>query len=145
MCEQCLAATESFGEVVPGYSLHRATRDGGTMRAGDWGLVHMNDPSLTWRAPLEIDPFFAATDDDFTAAPRDTDRAFWASVNTFEAELDDRMPAPLGLMESWRIVQACISAGYDPDVHGWRVTAWLMHRMATHFAACGGHPIPDEE
>lgn len=51
MCEQCMAGTNSWGEVLPGFVLMRATRDGNTMARGEWGLVVCNDPSFIFSTP----------------------------------------------------------------------------------------------
>lgn len=44
MCEQCFTESEFWGEIISGWHLVRATKDGVTMKSGDWGLAECNDP-----------------------------------------------------------------------------------------------------
>ena len=46
MCEQCLVNPLYFGEVLPGWYLIRARRDGDIMKVGDWGMIQCNDPTI---------------------------------------------------------------------------------------------------
>ncbi len=46
MCEQCVANAHVWIDILPGWWLVRAHKDGNEMKAGQWGLLHCNDPSL---------------------------------------------------------------------------------------------------
>lgn len=50
MCEQCCAETDSYGEVLDGWYLVRATVQGTEMRPDQWGLVRTctDDPLYIW-------------------------------------------------------------------------------------------------
>ena len=129
MCEQCSAKTYSFGEVLPGWSLVRATRDGLWMKADDWGLVRMNDPDFVWStvlvpAPHEAndahldvlmkDPTVKAQDDDFMAA----------YLNFDEAMRKGCYPTT-----GWELVHACRESGYDKERSGANVLMWLADHI----------------
>jgi len=49
MCEQCVAEVMNFGKISNNIILVRATKDGHTMKKGNWGLVNMNDPFLIFK------------------------------------------------------------------------------------------------
>ena len=46
MCEQCVANAHGWIEILPGWQLCRAHKNGNDMKAGQWGLLTCNDPSL---------------------------------------------------------------------------------------------------
>lgn len=79
MCEQCIARTNSWGEVLPGFALIRATADGSIMERGDWGLVQMNDPSFYWPSTPRPDPFYNFTDEQINALTPEQEKEmdFW--------------------------------------------------------------------
>lgn len=54
MCEQCLTNPISFGEIIPGFFLMRARRDGYDWKKGEWGLVEANDPTFIFRITPQI-------------------------------------------------------------------------------------------
>lgn len=101
MCEQCVAATVMYTlpgagghEVLPGYALVRATKDGWMMRKGDWGLVRMNDPDYWWsKTPVE-DPYLGLTDAEIDKRP-EPDLAY----DTFQDAVDELQNALDGRTE----------------------------------------------
>lgn len=92
MCEQCLTNAISFGEVLPGYFLMRARRNGIDWKQGEWGLVEANDPTFTW-----VSTPTTANCDDVIGPPDDFYEAF------------DCTPR-----EGYALTMAAIQKGYDP-------------------------------
>ena len=62
MCEQCVARTNSWGEILPGFALLRATAEGDQMSKGNWGLVQCNDPDFVWGMTPKPNPFYGVDD-----------------------------------------------------------------------------------
>ena len=113
MCEQCVAQTVLYGEVVPGFYLVRATVDGGTMKAGDWGLVECNDPFFIWSGEIIADPTEGMTDEEMNAIDNDD-----AVHNALEDRFTDGFE-PIRFMDTpvsvgWRLIHGAIAQGYDP-------------------------------
>ena len=133
MCEQCNANPVSFGEVLPGWVLMRARRDGQEWLKGEWGLVSSNDPTFTWTSTPTPSALFGIEDEDEQQAwfdacdkddpmrervmeppPEDFDRAFQCD------------PA-LG----YDLVRAGMTKGFDP-VEGGLFTHWLFDLFGEH-------------
>jgi len=55
MCEQCCAATITWPNVLPGWHLVRARRDGHEMKVRQWGLLRCNNPEFIWSTTPEKD------------------------------------------------------------------------------------------
>lgn len=129
MCEQCTAATKTYGEVVPHWSLIQATRDGNYMKENDFGLVNCNDPSFIWSGdvvPLK-DPTFEFTDEQFDATMSAEDDAlfdkFIANAEILEASFKSDPES------GYSLIINCMKAGYDRKKHN-RFMLWLLHRIA---------------
>lgn len=58
MCEQCICETVHCGEILPGWFLVQAKKDGtkGEMKAGMHGLVQCNDPDFRFKTKPYPDP-----------------------------------------------------------------------------------------
>jgi len=139
MCEQCICEAIHLGEVLPGWYLVQATKDGakGEMKAGMYGLVQCNDPDFRFKTkpypdPLrDLDPALLDKDD-----PRwDTGMTWCNKADKFGRELQGEPRA------CWRLVQAAIACGYDPDTSGY-FDGWLFHRMGKMIQAPWIFPLP---
>ena len=132
MCLQCTAQSVKIVEdVIPGYSLCLATVDTDEWKAGQYGLVESNDPTVIFDGPLERDTTAGMTDDEINALPDEQNSmldAFLTAGERFEEQLE------MDPNSGYRLVCACIEAGYRPKEDG-RVAHWLMHHMATKAAA----------
>lgn len=131
MCEQCLAECEDHGSVVPGIFLVRATRDGHSMRAGQWGLVVQNDPFVVFDEDPWPDPVHGLSDDEIDAIEDDGPMVRWLEAGRrFEASMV--MPPEDGHV----LLLACEGAGYSPQDGS--VSFWLFHRMGEMLRGPGG-------
>jgi hypothetical protein len=128
MCEQCLVNPLYFGEVIPGWCLIRARRQGSDMEVGDWGLLRMNDPDLIWKSTPQLDPTFYMTDDE--------EAEYWKThsykdeaVHAAEDFVDTLWCQPVSL--GYDLVSAMMEAGYSRKQHG-PVEWWLWQKLAEH-------------
>lgn len=126
MCEQCSAATITYGEIVPGFWLVRATQQGNTMVLGDWGLVESNDPHFVWQGDIVPDPTEGLSDEDLETMTPEQEQAEKLFYDNFEAIRFMDLPVSAG----WRLVQAGIQAGYQPEKIAGDFPYWLYCRMA---------------
>lgn len=116
-----------FADVIPGFSLMQATRDGHGWLAGQYGLVETNDPTVVFDGPLLQDPAAGLTDDKINNLPA----AECAAVERFMTVAEQfGEKLVLDAHAGYRLVHACISKGYSPDEDG-HVEFWLMHFIAS--------------
>ncbi|WP_126223284.1 hypothetical protein [Burkholderia ambifaria] len=131
MCEQCTAKAEMVVDnVVPGFHLMVATAGSHHWRKGWFGLVEQNDPSFVFEGPLLQDPTWGWSDDAINAMSTAIQAAlehFHNRVEEFESALE------ADPMTGYRLVSACLQAGYRPREDG-SLQYWLMHHMATKAA-----------
>lgn len=117
MCEQCYANTTDLGEVVPEVYLVQATRDGQTMKSGQYGLVRCDDPFCVFSVkPHPEYPSLNITEE--------VDDAFFdwlADAHKFETAL--RVSPEIGY---WLLNQ-CKLAGWN-EAEG-LLAIWLFNRM----------------
>lgn len=122
MCEACMCGMEIVVEnVVPGFFLEQATKDYDEIKAGDYGLVIQNGPSFVF----SIRPVYwsKAYDEDDDIDPN----LDWvAKVDQFEEQITNSCQ---GLLDAWRLIDACMKGGYDPEKHGWRWGYWLFNEI----------------
>lgn len=153
MCEQCTAQVLLWRKpIVPGFGLVKAQIDGHFMRAGWYGLLECNDPSMLFGVEPEKDPYWGMTDNEIDKAPKELHDQFmdWSEkVEVFEQQLmthidqfaidafnADKTPwtSPnkgTDLMTVYALIEACKEAGWDKKQHG-SVQRWLLHRIAVH-------------
>jgi len=140
MCEQCLAECVRW-EVhpFPGIALVRATKDGNTMKEGDYGLVRMNDPFLIVPCQLLRNPLAGMTDEQIDALEDDGPemQRWWAFSRECEKVPYDSMDA----MDAYELIVAMMALGYDPVEDGRDWTMWLVHYLAGFVE--GRQPISD--
>ena len=130
MCEQCLAdATLVAAEVVVGYSVYQAHTSTKHWSYRYYGLVHSNDPVFFIPPDICADPTVNMSDTDVNALS-DEDPLWVKSQEHFEYLERAKKFMMMPLNESWRLVQACIKSGYDPESDG-HVESWLVNRIAS--------------
>jgi hypothetical protein len=81
MCEQCVAKTVYYigkdtNEVLPGYILVRATKNGSYMKKGNWGLVRYDNPDFIWSITPVCDPSSGLSDEQIDALPKEVDKQY---------------------------------------------------------------------
>lgn len=145
MCDQCNADPLSYGEVIPGWILMRARRDGIRWRKDDWGLVCSNDPTFTWTSTPTPCPLFCMPDEEdqmawFDAQPEgspDVERALAYTPDDFKKAF--MMDPGLG----YDLVVAAMTCGYDPN-DGGDFHAWFFDHIGEHLktATGTGHAEP---
>jgi hypothetical protein len=141
MCEQCMAETKCYGEVMPHWWLVQATKEGWMMKPGDFGLVYINDPDFVWSPDFMpmIDPTFDLTDEQQDVMTEEQNKewdVFYDRVTEIEKHFDCEPTT------GYNLVSAAKEAGYDEDKHGWRFLAWLTHQMALVMQS---NPMADEK
>lgn len=134
MCLQCCTEAESFSEVIPGWALMRATKDAfpgasdPEWRTGEWGLIQSNDPDYIFDLEMVTDPTFEMSDQDL-----DDEKYDKVAARKFDDEAYKLQNALIGdPLAGYRLIEACIKAGWDGDKHGYRISHWLLHKMALH-------------
>lgn len=105
MCEQCLVNPLYFGEVLPGWYLIRARRDGNDMKVGEWGMVQCNDPTFTWMTTPKVTK---EEYEDMLYLPEDFDEALYMNP-----------------INGHNLITSAIEAGYSRKEHG-HFSFWLF-------------------
>ena len=104
-------------DVLPGWFLIRAEKDGGIMKSGQYGLGRCNDPDIVWTGPPQIDP------------PEDEDNQWSRWATDARACLTPAMR--VHPMVGWRLVEAAKAAGYSLEEHG-DLDLWLWDHLGKH-------------
>lgn len=132
MCDACFADEEVLIEdVLQGFTLTKYNKSYGQIKAGSMGLVEMNEPTFSWPEELVVvDPLFGISDDD---VPEDDPRwigcsEFYHAAHEFSVCLINHP------MAGYRLVNACLEAGYDIKEHGYSVSFWLLGYIANKLA-----------
>lgn len=130
MCLQCTTeAVIVYREILPEWVLMRATKDTDKWKAGEYGLVYMNDPDFIWSGEPIEDQTADMTDDEINVLTDDDSR--WISSNNhfdFVDSIEGKFVCDP--MKGYRLIRACMAAGYDPHDHGYRVVSWLVNHIA---------------
>lgn len=127
MCEQCVTDCLHYGQVLPGWYLIRAQKDGNLMKIHQWGLLRCNDPDFVWTVDPIVDITYGMSDDQVDALPDDQwnlYRKFSNSAEKFEQSLKG------DIRSGYSLYKACLEAGYDPEVDGYNLSHWLLHSLA---------------
>lgn len=110
MCERCLINPLCFGEVLPGFYLSKARRQSTETKLGQWVLIETNDPVFTF----DFNFHMAVGSDEWD------DRVYelWTQLTNHPHD-------------GWRLVNAAIQAGYDPQTNfvNWfalHIRQWLV-------------------
>ena len=130
MCLLCSTnAITVIENVLPGYHLEQATKSVPTWKAGEYGLTGGNDPDFIFPGELVADPTDGMSDDELDAL--DESDARWIQSREhfkYVESIEPRFNA--GPMTGYRLVKACMDAGYDPERDGTRVLSWLVNHIA---------------
>ena len=124
MCEQCMAEAVILIDdkpVIGEFFLVRATKDGGIMKNGEFGLVRWNDPDFIFNVTPEIEP-----PDDDTIENDDLYFAWLEKARNFQQHLS---ASNAGLNASYELVKGCIDAGFKYEIDG-IVEYWLFTYLA---------------
>jgi len=146
MCEQCLVNPLYFGEVLPGWFLIRARREGTEMKVGQWGLVECNGPTFVWTTTPKPDPTVGLTEKQ--------EREFWASLTeeqkkaeiAREGDFDDALVC--NPFTGYKLVKAAMKKGYRRNTHG-HLSSWLFHYLGVwirdHDPEVEDDPFPNND
>ncbi len=130
MCEQCMAKTATIGEVVPGIFLVRATVQGCHMEPNEFGLVESDDPFFTFSRTPTPHPYDGLSGDKVGARVELDGLGPILDWSKLAGGFSKRLLVELNV--GWRVVQACLKAGYNPDEDG-DAALWLFNRMGVLF------------
>lgn len=131
---------DTLCEVVPGWVLVQC-HTSNTMQAGQFGLHRPTggspyDEEVEIKFPLTVfflDPEQGKSDEEIEASGLCEE--FWRSLD------HDFEPATLSSIEQgYLLYTACLKAGYNPEEDGFRIAAWLSHRIGLLLEKCG---VPD--
>ncbi|MFA6235559.1 MAG: hypothetical protein WC824_15425 [Bacteroidota bacterium] len=117
-----------YGEIVPGWTLIRAKRDGLEMKTDQWGLVWQNGPSFIWTPDPKEDPCEGRSEDEidnFTTEQDAETEIFMDLAETFMTEIRHSQGADFRMIE--RLVLSCREAGWDESCE--TIELWLFSRM----------------
>lgn len=129
MCELCIVHPETYEEVLPGWRLIKATDKGNIMKAGQWGLVHSNDPSFVWDDEPVVDVLEDWSEEAIEAMPKGEffriSKIFNEPAVRFEKKLTGSPRV------GYLLYGAAIKAGYIPEEYG-RFAWWLFDHLGRH-------------
>lgn len=145
MCLQCLTESEMFGkkgdwEVLPGWFLVRATKDYmDDWKAGEYGLVIMNDPECVWSGQIYKEPHADKKDEELTKEEREEWYLWHKEVFNLLEALNT-----ICLDKSIRLVESMKAVGLDilEKPNGILMAEWLMNHFAEWIET---HPAVPEE
>ena len=144
MCDQCATEALRYGEeVMPGFWLMKAQKEGARWHAGDWGLVESNDPTVTWTSEPQPSPVYGMTDEQEESwfKENEDNRALIETALGFVPD-DFRRAFDLDPGTGYRLVMAGKECGYDPETSGYFVN-WLWEHLGEHLKAAA--PVPHNE
>lgn len=133
MCDQCTTEALRYGdEVLPGFSLMRAQKEGTRWHAGHWGLVECNDPTVTWTSKPQPSPVYGMTDEE---------EEEWFKKHEDDHELIDsalghvpddfRNAFQIHPNTGYKLVTAAKQRGYNPKTSG-DIINWLWEHFGEH-------------
>lgn len=133
MCEQCMTDCITWPDLLPGWALIRAQKDGRLMKAGDWGLVESNDPAVVFKTAPMADPLAGMSDEEIDRLAQDSEQ-WQAHINYFKAVDGFRRELTMPPRAGKRLVDASEAVGFDDRSDGF-FDAWLFDRMGRRVAA----------
>lgn len=149
MCEQCNTDAMNYGELMPGWFLMKAQKDGVRWKAGEWALIRASDPVATWTSTPTPNPAFGldeAAEDALYEQHKGTpigDRIVEVQLPADFASAFSSFHPNLG----YRLVAGAMERGYDRATCGsvdwwlydyigeWLETAVAIHHSKPHPAS----------
>jgi len=125
MCVLCETENVHLGEPAPGVHLGRTTKAWRDYEVGEYTLTFHDTPFLKWARQPTPDPYHGlddATLDALSAEEWDTQKAWLNQALEFSDGVK------LHPQEGWRLVDACLKAGYVQSCDR-EVLLWLWHKM----------------
>lgn len=129
MCDACFADEKILIEnIISGFTLTQYGKSYRQIKAGSMGLVEENEPTFCWPEELVIPvPLFGINADE---VPEDDAR--WIGYSAFyHAAHEFGMCLICSPMVGYRLVSACMKAGYNIEEHGYSVPFWLLGYIAS--------------
>jgi hypothetical protein len=124
MCLQCCVESVSYAEPIPGWFLQKAIKDHPDWSAGHYGLGTSNDPDF-------IIPFEPLKDLTFGMSDKELDKLEFDYNMAYEDQSEEfNKLLTCHPMTGYELVNACRSAGYNPEEDGYNIAYWLLHRLA---------------
>lgn len=114
MCEQCVTSCVVWRDVLPGWTLMRAQKDGNIMEAGQYGLLRCNDPDAVWTGAPQIEPPEGRPSE-------------WGDYVDGIGEFKEALV--LRPEVGWELTKAAMERGYSSDEHG-LLSFWLWDHLA---------------
>ena len=133
MCDQCTTEALRYGaEVLPGFWLMRAQKEGIQWPAGHWGLVECNDPTVTWQSEPQPSPVYGMTDDEEEAwfkKHEGNDELLNSAMGYIPDDFRDafRVHPNTG----YKLVMAAEQRGYNHKTSG-DLVHWLWEHLGEH-------------
>ena len=121
MCEQCNVNPLYFDDVLPGWTLIRARRQGYDMKVGQWGLLTMNSPDFIWTSTPKPDPTWGMSEEE-------EDKYNKEHPGESGCLPEDFTDAFINLDNVFQLGQACIKAGFDPNGEI-KLSYWLWNYL----------------
>ena len=135
MCDQCDCNPVKYGEVMPGWTLARASSGSTHWKAGEWALCFLDsDADVVWEDPCpNVDTFFDMSDDEIDGVPNGE---FNANMKVIDSVLEwgKHLRYVDGLRSAGLVMAACVANGWDVELHGSPET-WLAQQVAKCIAA----------
>lgn len=135
MCQQCLTNSLVIKrEVIPGYSLHLATRGTGQWPEGWFGLIRSNDPTFVFPGPLLPNPLFAYPMGQEPDSMYDTPEfdQHLSALQAFRQALEKSPNFTVPVL--YDLFQAIDAAGYPVFQEHLQPDDWLLHQLALGLA-----------
>lgn len=125
MCEQCCASTICIGELVPGWFLVLATKDGAVMKAGNYGLLRINDPDFIFTVKPVKDKFYHLSDEEINHLPLVDFLSNTRKLGEVHYSIYDSLKCSPEI--GYKLYCSCIKTGYKEDDD--TLEYWLINKM----------------
>jgi len=127
MCEQCSADCIDVAEVVEGWTLVQARKDGNFMKKGEYAIGNGDNPTFYFDVTPIEDPSRGLSDDEFDNMIEEENKKldeFWDVADRIDKKL---VTDPF---TGHMFYEACLKSGYDPKLHRHMLSNWLTDVMA---------------